>query len=105
MLIPSDIEKSIFDKSRREKYYFTNGKLLVGSRGVLLEFEITNSSLTSKVESRKLAKTTTPQLSCGFGSDHTPMTLTAEEFQTEGNSCPKFRSVFGFQIYWSMMSF
>ena len=62
------------------------------------EFSIRNSSLISKVESRKLAGGLNSYFVL-FGSHQAPLVRTAEEFQTERNSCPVLRSVFGFQIY------
>ena len=85
-------------------------KYFVSSRGFVPEFSIGNSSSLSKVESRKL----TEALDSCFvlfgilqqcapkepGENHT-----AEEFQTELNSCPVLQPIFGFQLYWLIMNF
>ena len=35
----------------------------------------------------------------GLVSNQSPLVRTAEEFQTERNSCPVLQAVFGFQLY------
>ena len=74
------------------------------SRNISLIGEVENSSRERALVAQQLETGFLTVRSGGFGSHQAPLVRTAEEFQTERNSCAVLQPVFGFQLYWLMMN-